>query len=41
MFSKPTMNNGKKVELKAMNIHQKWIRPMVGLSIFPVIFGSQ
>ena len=37
----PTAKSGAKVELKAMNMIQKWSFPSVWLSWTPVIFGSQ
>ncbi len=37
----PSPNNGRKVELKKMNMVQKWILPSVSFSLIPVIFGSQ
>ena len=41
MPRKPAANSGANVELKAMNIHQKWIFPMRSFIWKPVIFGSQ
>ena len=37
----PTANSGRNVELKKMNMVQNWIFPSAGLSLSPVIFGSQ
>ena len=41
MPMRPSANNGMKVELKKMNMVQKWILPSVSFSLIPVIFGSQ
>ena len=41
MPMKPSPNSGAKVELKAMNITQKWTLPSVSLSLKPYIFGTQ
>ena len=41
MPSMPSANNGRKVELKKMNMVQKWILPSRSFSLIPVIFGSQ
>src|SRR5580700_2920476 len=38
---RPSANNGRKVELKKMNMVQKWSRPSFSFSLYPVIFGSQ
>ena len=38
---RPSANSGKNVELKKMNMVQKWILPSVSFSLIPVIFGSQ
>src|SRR5260370_39713696 len=38
---RPSANSGMKVELKKMNMVQKWILPSVSFSLIPVIFGSQ
>ena len=38
---RPSANNGPKVELKAMNIVQKWIFARRSLNRNPVIFGTQ
>ena len=37
----PSAKSGKKVELKAMNIVQKWILPSLSFSVTPNIFGTQ
>ena len=37
----PSANSGPKVELKAMNIVQKWILASRSLNLKPVIFGPQ
>ena len=37
----PTANSGRNVELKKMNIVQKWILPSLWFSLMPIIFGSQ
>jgi hypothetical protein len=37
----PAANSGRKVELNAMNIVQKWILPRVLFSSMPMTFGSQ
>src|SRR5215475_4974847 len=41
MPRKPAAKSGAKVELKKMNIVQKWIFPSRSFSSQPVIFGSQ
>ena len=41
MPMKPSANSGAKVELKAMNITQKWIFASVSLNLKPYIFGTQ
>src|SRR5262252_3262734 len=41
MPSSPSANSGRKVELKKMNMVQKWILPSVSFSMIPVIFGIQ
>src|SRR5260370_5563017 len=38
---RPSANNGRKVELKKMNMVQKWILPSVSFSLIPVIFCIQ
>src|SRR5215471_9258367 len=37
----PSANNGRNVELKKMNIVQKWILPSRSFSLIPIILGSQ
>ncbi len=37
----PTANSGRKVELKKMNMVQKWIFPSRSFSLIPIILGSQ
>jgi len=37
----PIANSGRNVELKKMNMVQKWILPSVWFSLIPIIFGSQ
>src|ERR1051326_9610469 len=37
----PSANNGRKVELKKMNMVQKWILPRRSFSLIPIILGSQ
>ena len=37
----PTANSGRNVELKKMNMVQKWHLPSVWFSLMPIIFGSQ
>src|SRR3984893_664688 len=37
----PSANNGRKVELKKMNMVQKWILPSRSLRFIPLILGSQ
>src|SRR5215471_4398627 len=41
MPSMPAANSGRKVELKKMNMVQKWILPSRSFSLIPIIFGSQ
>src|ERR1700693_2676227 len=41
MSSIPAANSGVNARLKLMNIHQKWILPILSLSIFPIILGNQ
>src|SRR6516164_7698878 len=37
----PTANSGRNVELKKMNMVQKWILPSLSFSLIPIILGSQ
>src|SRR5579863_2005446 len=37
----PSANNGRNVELKKMNMVQKWILPSRSFSLIPIILGSQ
>src|SRR5690349_10846303 len=39
--SMPSANNGRKVELKKMNMVQKWILASRSFSLIPIILGSQ
>ena len=41
MPRKPSANSGAKVELKAMNMDQKWTFASFSLNLYPVICGAQ